>query len=176
MTVRCIQEQVSIQARDFCSSPPVDQTYCLAGCMLQKPSFRCLRMFWEEKGGGRGGWSGSLVIGGMRKTLDLERCLCIALVTFLSVLFWKCSQPSSCWRAVSPGRVVAMKTEILELNLHRAGMILYSVYTRCCSHPVLTACVGNFIWGLKCPKYWKADYIVVLCLYGTQKITFHPRQ
>lgn len=41
-------------------------------------------------------------------------------------------------------------------------------------HPVSTACVGNSIWGLNCPKYWKANYIAVLCFYGTQKVTFLP--
>lgn len=154
MTVRCIQEKVSNQARNFCSSPAVGQTYCLTDCMLQKPGFRCLRVFWEEKGGGRGGCSGYLNTGGMSRTLDLERCLCIALVTFLCVwIFWlKMQSALSCWCAVSPGGVVALNTEILELVLHRAEMTLYSVYTRCCSASCIDWLRGKLYLGSKLSK------------------------
>lgn len=85
----------------------------------------------------------------------------------LMCLLLKMQSALSCWHAVFPGRIVAMNTDT---GTCPAQSWDDSVF-RCCSHPVLTACVRNFIWGLNYPKYWKANYIVVLCLGGTHKMT-----
>lgn len=78
-----------------------------------KPDFRCLRLFWEVKDGGRGGYSGYLENTGLGKVTvhcsgDVLACLCLKMQSALNCLHW--------------GLVV--DTEVLELILHGAEMTL----------------------------------------------------
>lgn len=100
----------------------------------------------------------------------LLHCIGDILMSFFSLL--KMQSILSCWHAVSAGRIVAMNTDTgywtyWNLTYTELRCLCILPIPGVAVHPIFNAWVGNFIWGLNCPRYLKANYSVVLCLYGT---------
>lgn len=88
-------------------------------------------------------------------------------------LLLKMQSALSCWHAVFPGRVVAMNTDTgyrryWNLSSTELRWLCILSIPGVAVHPVLNAWVGNFIWGLNYPKYWKAT-VLSSCAYMVPK-------